>query len=97
MSNLFQPMPGKSTSISATATTASASVDATAPQVRLYNAGSQKCHVRWGIGAQTAVTTDMVLAAGAIETFHKGAADTIAAICATGETATLYITPGVGE
>ncbi len=94
--NTFQPMPGKSTSISASASTASAAVDNTAPQLRIYNAGAATVFIRWGIGAQTAVTTDMAIPAGVVEVFSKGAADTVAAITASGS-ATVYLTPGVGD
>jgi hypothetical protein len=62
MADLFQPMPGKSTSIAATAPTA-----------------------------------NMAIPAGVVEMFRKGAADTVAAICGAGGTATVYLTPGVGE
>lgn len=97
MSDLFQPMPGKSTSISATGTTASATVPAEAPQLRVFNLGPSTIFVRWGVGAQTAVATDMAIPAGVVEMFHKGNADTVAAICGSGGTATVYLTPGVGE
>jgi hypothetical protein len=97
MADLFQPMPGKSTSIAATATTASADVPAEAASLRVFNLGPSTIFVRWGVGAQTAVTTDMAIPAGVVEMFHKGAANTVAAICGAGGTATIYLTPGVGE
>jgi hypothetical protein len=96
MSDPFQPMPGKSTSIPANATSASASVPADAKSLRIYNAGTVPVFIRWGRGSQTAVTTDMALAPGSVELFYKGAADTVAAICASGS-ATVYLTPGAGE
>jgi hypothetical protein len=49
--------------------------------------------VRWGKGAQTAVTTDLCLAPGAIETFDKGSATDLAVI----GTGTLYIICGTGD
>jgi hypothetical protein len=93
---IFQPMPGKTVSISATGTSASASIPAEAPEVRIHNPGPATVFVRWGVGAQTAVVTDMPVAVGGVEVFTKNAADTIAAITA-GTAVTLYITPGVGE
>lgn len=94
--DLFQPMFGKTTSIAATQTTGSATVPAEAPTMRVFNAGPATVFVRWGVGAQTALTTDVAIPVGAVEMFYKGNANTVAAICATGSTATVYLTPGTG-
>jgi len=88
-------IPTSSTSISATGTSASATIRFDAPQVRLYNSGTVAVFVRWGNGSQTAVATDMAIAPGAIEVFGKQGADTLAAITG-GTAATLYITSGTG-
>lgn len=65
--------------------------------LRFYNAGTAIAFVRWGVGAQTAVTTDMPVAPGTIEVFSKAyEADTVAAITAAG-TATVYVTAGRGQ
>lgn len=88
--------PASTASISVTATSASASVVAGCQQVRMYNSGTKDCYVRWGVGAQTAVTTDMPLKAGTVEYFTKGFADTVAAICGGADTTTLLITSGAG-
>lgn len=95
MTKLFTP--GATVSISATSTSGSASVTAANNSVRVDNLGPNKVFIRWGAGAQTAVTTDMPVPNGATEIFDKGRADTLAAICASGETATLYVTSGEGE
>lgn len=96
MSDTFQPMPGKSTSIAATTTTASASVPAEAPSLRVFNAGPATIFIRWGVGTQTALTTDMAIPAGVVEVFYKRVADTVAAITSAGAS-TVYLTPGTGE
>jgi len=89
--------PGITTSISATSVSASAALNVNSPIVRIYNAGTVRAFVRFGVGAQTAVITDMPIAPGTIELFSDGVADTIAVICATGETAIIYITSGDGS
>jgi hypothetical protein len=61
----------------------------------LYNSGTVLVRARWGVGAQTAVSTDFAIAPGGYFVVSKGNADTIAAIGATG--GVLEITPGEGE
>jgi len=82
-------------SIAATTTSASATVIANQPCVRVYNVGPSIAFVRFTAGASTALVTDMPVAAGAIELFTKGDADTVSAITASG-TATIYLTVGEG-
>lgn len=110
----FGPNFSKTKSISASSTTASATLDATdvsstpSPQyagpsgghmvMRIVNVGPNTAFVGWGVGAQTALTTWMPILAGTIEVFTKAAdVDTVAAICAATQTATLYITCGEGQ
>lgn len=82
------------------ATTASASNTALpgeCSQVRIYNAGPNAAFIRFASAALTAdATVDMPIASGNTEVFTKGGSTAIAAICATGS-ATVYVTPGVGE
>lgn len=109
----FGPNSSKTKIISGTATSSSVTLDATDVQstpspansgpsgghsvMRLVNAGPNTAFVRWGIGAQTALATDMPLLAGVTEVFSKsGADDTVAAICAATQTATVYVTCGEG-
>lgn len=98
----FTPNFSKTKTIAVTQATASATLDATDSGVgnnviRLFNSGSNVVFVRWGTGTQTALTTDMPLMPGTVELFTKAAGtDTIAAICASGLTSTLYITCGEG-
>lgn len=60
----------------------------------VYNGSTVPIALRFGIGAQTAVTTDFTMAPGAWFVLGKGFSDTIAAIGASG---TLYVTPGRGQ
>lgn len=93
--NLFWPTETQPISV----TQASGSVTFTgssAEQLRIYNAGSNIAFIRWGTGAQTALATDMPIPPGDIEVFYKGSGDTVAAICSTGLTTTLYCTSGRG-
>jgi hypothetical protein len=89
----FEPQTHYSLSVSTTS--ASQSIYAGAEMVRLYNSTTGTVFVRWGSGAQTAVTTDMALAPGGVEVFDKGAASTLAAIMSSGS-GTLYISVGSG-
>ena len=109
----FTPSLGVTKTISATSTSSSVTLDAVdvaaTPSnpgagpwgghtvMRVVNAGPNTAFIRWGVGAQTAVATDMPILAGAIEVFTKaGAVDTVAAICASTQTATVYVTCGQG-
>lgn len=109
----FTPNYSKTKSISVTNSSSSATLDATdvastptnpgaGPSggnnvMRILNAGPSTVFVRFGVGAQTAVTTDMPILAGSVELFTKTpATDTVAAITAS-STATLYITCGEGQ
>ena len=103
----------KTQSISVTSTTASCTLDATdvsstptpvsaGPSggkavMRLVNVGPNTCFVRWGVGVQTAVATDLPILVGVPELFTKSEdTNIVAAICASGQTATLYVTCGEG-
>lgn len=83
-------------SLSVSTSSASQSIYANARIVRLYNSTDGVVFVRWGTGAQTAVTTDMALAPGGVEVFDKGSANTLAAIMSSGS-GTLYISVGSGS
>lgn len=97
--NNFNPAFGKQQAISAT--TSSSSVTLTEPGITgcaalcLYNAGSVIAFARWGVGAQTATTSDMPLPPGTLQVFNKYDADTVAAITSSGS-ATVYVMPGQG-
>lgn len=93
----FTPAQNATVTLSATQANTQGTLTVQSGQVRVYNAGTNKAFIRWGSGAQTATTADMPVAPNTVECFSKGPTDLgIAAICATGETATLYFTPGEG-
>jgi hypothetical protein len=65
--------------------------------IRVVNAGPNAVRIRWGVGAQTAIATDMLVLAGNTELFSKaGDVDTVAAICAATQTASVDISCGEG-
>jgi hypothetical protein len=110
----FGPNFSKTKSINVTTTSASATFDATdvsstptpansGPSgghsvMRIVNTGTKIAFVRWGVGAQTALTTDMPIYPGWPPAYmtKAGADDTLAAICGGSDSTTLYITCGEG-
>jgi hypothetical protein len=82
--------------IAATTTSASRALVATDRDMRVYNAGTTIAFIRWGIGAQTAVATDVAVPPGTVHTFNKGNADTVAVIMASA-TANIYVSTGFGS
>lgn len=97
---IFTQKAGQSFSVAASTSNANTQLNPTqigASVYRVYNAGQVPVHVRWGNGAQTAATTSMALAPGAVELFGKLPEwDNVAVITSSG-TATVYFTPGEGE
>lgn len=92
MNYTFIPL-SNTASISGSTTSASASLGGSGgTSLRVYNASSAVAYVRWGSGAQTAVTTDTYLAPGATETFqiNGNMVDTVAAILSTGTGSVLF-------
>lgn len=87
--------------ISATSTSSSASWTGaciTTEQFRVVNVGPNTAFFRCGVGAQTALTTDVAIPSGIIEIYTKGSlTDTCAAITSGANTATLYFTAGTGD
>jgi hypothetical protein len=94
MSNAFLPKFASAKSLSVSGSSGSTTLASDCPQVRLWNDSVAACYVIWGVGSQTATTSHMALAPGAIETFTKQDADTIAAI---GSSGTLRIICGHGN
>lgn len=90
---------GSSQTISATSTSSSITLTAAqagCTQLMVTNKGTGEAFIRWGVGAQTAVTTDIPILSGGIYTFNKGLADTVAAITSGSDTALVRVTPGEG-
>jgi hypothetical protein len=74
---------------------AEVSVDPKAKSVRLVNSGANICHVRIGIGTQTATTADMPVRPTSEIIVSKGEGEgNVAYISASGTT--LHIQPGEG-
>jgi hypothetical protein len=66
-----------------------------AKSIRIYNSGAST--VYWWTTGVAEVTTGVPMPSGAIETFSLGQDVTnIGLICATGQTATVYVTVGEG-
>jgi hypothetical protein len=98
MAETFIPLKGGAgaTSAAPAGSSASCSLESSAPQVRLLwvpTSAGTRCQVRWGKGTQTALTTDMQLVENQPEAFSKGDADTLAVI----GTGTLYVISGHGN
>ena len=92
---IFTPKLASATSAAPAGASASTTLAAECPQVRLAwkaTTAGDRCQVRWGVGAQTALTSDMTMLDGATEVFTKQLADTIAVI----GTGTLYVVSGAG-
>lgn len=99
-SDNWQPVGAQAT-LSATSTSSSVAIPTDAPSVMIANIGPNTAFYRMGVGAQTAVATDAAIPAGGWLIRRKPAtaptADTLAAITASGHTATLYVSGGTGS
>lgn len=99
MNNIFLPKFGALSTISATNSSSSVTVSANSGNnIVVRNLGTATVFIRWGYGAQTAVTTDFPLIAGEGINLRIDStkATTVAAITAS-STATVYVSPGSGE
>jgi hypothetical protein len=102
----FTPINGAGVALAATTTSASTTFVAGTPagtntilnatDVMLYNSGTTLAFCRWGVGAQTAVATDVPIPPGTVQVFFKGVSDTVACIMGSGS-ATIYVMPGNGR
>lgn len=88
--------PGEAT-VSATAGVASArlTLDQFACVVRMRQAGTAECYIKFGDSTVVATTADMPVASGSTELFTKGGATHVAFITASG-TALVSFTNGEG-
>lgn len=96
MADTFIPKQASATSAAPAGASAAFTLAGECPQVRFVwkaTTAGNLCQIRWGKGAQTAVTSDMAMADGATETFGKQDA-TDGAVIGTG---TLYIISGTGN
>lgn len=92
----FNPHRGANQVVTPAGTSASISLDPTSKSVRLVNSGSTNlCHVRIGVGAQTATTSDTPVLPGESIVLSKAEGeDTLAHISASGTT--LHVQTGEG-
>lgn len=97
----FTPNFSKTKTISATSSSSSITLDSTDlvgnNVMRIANAGTATAFVRWGTGAQTALTSDMPVLSGTIEVFTKDPTTTVVAAITASSTATVYVTCGEGQ
>jgi hypothetical protein len=95
----FAPDFGVGGNISATTTSSSITLSggnlALDTDIAIANLGTVAVNCRWGVGAQTALTTDVAIPAGQTLSFGRGAATVVACITASG-TATVNVSAGVG-
>jgi hypothetical protein len=90
--------PAETKSLSGTSTSSSATFATAHQTMRVCNFGPNKAFLRYGSGAQIALTTDMPVPVGNTEIFTlPPVATTVAVICASGETAAVYVTAGEGQ
>lgn len=92
----FAPSGLDTVQLAATASTGSVAIDRNSNVVRVLNAGPNLAYICFGNGSISATTAKIPLPVGAAELFTKGAQDHAAAICDTGNTATLFFTAGEG-
>lgn len=100
MADPFTPMPAGTAQISATGTTASAALAAVSNIVEITNDGPDIAFVELGGSTVTAAAaTGYPVAPGQskIVSNRLAKATHVAAICASGKTATVYFTAGDGE
>ncbi len=110
-SNAFRPNPGSASkviAVTSTSTTTPVQVKdgiKNATERMFYNAGPNDCWMAWGASNVAAViptladtaATGIAIPAGAVIVLGIPPDAYFAAICASGQTASLYITPGEGN
>lgn len=96
MHKTFMPTDADTVSIAATITSARVALDQYSSVVRVQNKGPGEVFIQFGSGTVVSTTAKMGIASGATETFTKGAATHVAAVCAGADTATVRFTNGEG-
>ena len=84
--------------LSATTTSAAVAINVFGNATRVVNLGPNDARIKFGKASPgtTATSTSMLVLAGTVEVFTKGASDQVAAICDTG-TASLEFYVGEGQ
>ena len=89
-------MPFATATLTATTSSSSGAIPPRAETLEIQNAGDAVVFVRWGLGAQTAVTSDYPVLPGQSKVVTCGTGnDTVAVIAASGSN-TVYVTGGEG-
>lgn len=96
MIKTFAPNGADTVQLSASAASASVPVDPFSNVVRVLNTGPNLAYIRFGAAGVASTTARLPLPVGAAELFTKGNAAYVAAICDSGNTATLFFTAGEG-
>lgn len=93
----FIPQVGAGITISATTTSAGATLPGVNQELYIMNSGTDLVFCRWGAGAQTATTADIPIPTGAPQIFGSGLPPATGIACiANATTATVRIIPGNG-
>jgi hypothetical protein len=95
----FSDSIGETKKLTVGTSSASVTLEASTPQVRMYNSGPHIVFVRITNAASTAIVDeDLPIPPGIPEVITKPVGDlVISGICASGESSVLYISPGYGE
>nr|CRH05510.1 conserved protein of unknown function [Candidatus Magnetococcus massalia] len=90
--------PGPTAALAATETTSRVALPGAGSQVRVVNSSENMAFIQFGDSAVEATTGAIPLPAGLVEVFSNplNTNSHVAAICASGETASLYFTTGDG-
>lgn len=97
MFDAFQPDRGTNQNVTTGAASASVTVKADSKSIRFTNSGNTNpCHVRVGIGSQTATTADMVINPLESIVCHKADGENTVAYLQSGGATTLHIITGEG-
>ena len=93
----FQPRRGTNQILTTADTSASVPIDPLAKSVRLVNiSATNPCHVRIGVGAQTATTADLPVRANSEIVVQKGDGEDTLAYIQSGGATTLHVQTGEG-
>ena len=95
----FTPLTALTQTVNATSTNTAVSFGLPAQRaqcMRVYNAGPNVAFVNFVDTPAAVATADMPIAVGFAELFSKGLSGTVNVICAAGETAKVFLTPGQG-
>jgi hypothetical protein len=88
--------PGGTITLTATGASSGATINPAFSGVEVQNNGGEVVFMRWGVGAQTATTSDYPILAGQSKSISIGSGNTHVAVITGGGTCTVYVTGGEG-